>query len=249
MRPQNGLIGLVLANVLALVVPHALADRDYAPRPDADIERLKGSLVSLGDRWRADIDYKVEVEGRWAHRTPLVLSLLVTDDQGVLTDPSGRPIEAQIPLDRPSDIDDDELQYEAGIALDIPNGAFPYPDRLQVEARVIDERDGAVMDHDRSRIRFDAPIVYEPVVVERPVVVDPVIVERPVVYAPAYPAPVVVARPCPPPVVYGGGLHIGVHVGSFGHTRVIHHAPPSHVYRRVVAPRPSHHAVRVRHRP
>ncbi|MEP0848222.1 MAG: hypothetical protein HRF50_15535, partial [Phycisphaerae bacterium] len=134
--------------------------------------------------------------------------------------------------------------------LEITSGAFPYPDRLQVEARVIDERDGAVADHERSRIGYCPPVVYEPVVVERPVVVDPVIVERPVVYAPVYPAPVVVARPCPPPVVYGGGVRVGVHIGSFGHTRVVHHAPPSHVvHRRAVAPRPAHHAVRVRHRP
>ncbi len=238
MRRRECAMRAIVAGVLC-VGPVGIASADHGryARADADIEKLSAEIREAGRDWRVDVRYDVELEGRGAFTDALSLRLFVTDDEGVVVDPEGRPIEIDIPLDRPTDVDDDELKFESGAVFTLPDGAFAYPDRLRIEAVVLDVRDDTVLDRSSSRMRFDPPVIYEPVIVERPVIA-PVYVERPVVVAPVYRPPVVVGH---------RSVHVSAHFGS-GHgsfTRVVRAAPRPVYHRRVVSHRSYHRVTRV----
>lgn len=247
MRRRIRPLWLVLPGLIGLPAAAAAeTDHHRYPRAKVDIERLKAEIRSAGSEWRVDVQYEVEVEGRGAHREELALVLFVTDEEGVLADPDGKPIEVRIPLDRPSEIEDDEIEFKAGTAFTLPDGAFARVDRLRIEAVVIDVRDESVLERESAPILYEPPIVYERVEYE-PSVAAEVVIERPVFHA-----SVIVERPVcvPPPVVhrrvvigrsYGlaGGVHIG-HSRHVTHTRVIRPAPLP-VYHRSLAVHRSYH--------
>lgn len=207
---------LAAAALAATTAAAALADHDYGIRPNAKISRLKAEMRLSGHDWRVDVDYRVRIRDAWA--APLVLVLYVTDDQGVLTDPQGEPIEIGIPLERPSDTGRRGDRFEAGVVMMLPDGAFARPDRLRIQGMVIDERDGAVLDRDDSRIRFRESVVYEPVPVYGGYV------GAPAVYGPVY-----------GPAVRRSSIHVGVNIGRRpAYSRVIRSAPAPVLHRRTV---------------
>ncbi len=202
------------------------------PRPDVDIDELSARIQRAGADWRLDVDYQVDIDHAGRSAEPLQLVLSVRDDEGVLADPEGRPFEVMIPLDRPSDVDDDEFEFEAGTALSLPDGAFAWPHRLVLEGIVLDPRDSAVLDRDSTRVRYSEPVYYQPapVVVESPVVVD------------SYPSSVYVADPYPVYVdPYPRSVVVGAHL-SFGRSHCV--SPAREYHRRtVVVRRPDHRVV------
>ncbi len=223
-------------------ISDAQADDGYAaptgvianlPRPDVDIDDLSARIVRAGADWRMDVEYDVDVEDARFTQQPLHLVFSIRDDQGLLADTEGRPFDVMIPLDRPSDADGDDLEFEAGTALSLPDGAFAWPHRLVLEAVVLDPRDHAILAADSTKVSYREPVYYEPapVVVGSPAVIEP----YPSTVYVSDPYPVVVADPYPSSLAFGASF-------SFGRSHCVTPYPSYH-RRTVVVRRPDHRVV------
>lgn len=97
---------------LAAIASPALAGSDI------DIEKLKCEPI-LGPEFVLCVDYCVEVEGRPPAALELRLQVLECGRQ--MVEPDGAPIELVIPLDQPTEIDDDEAEFEGQVKFVLPH--------------------------------------------------------------------------------------------------------------------------------
>jgi hypothetical protein len=128
--------------------------RHRCGRADADIDSLDASLRHTRGGWQLRVEYEVEIEDA-CRRERFSLILRVTERGRPVIDRYGRPIVFEIPLDRPTDIDDDELEFEHSVTLTLPDGSVGNPRKLKLEAKVIRARDGRVLDRERESIDYD----------------------------------------------------------------------------------------------
>ena len=96
----------VLTIAIAAAAP-AWADDERRERPDVDIDSLKASMRYYDGSWHVSVKYEVEVED--GVPSDLRLVLYFTERGRTVLDPTGEPIEFIVPLDEPSEVDDDEI--------------------------------------------------------------------------------------------------------------------------------------------
>ena len=132
----------------------AAGDRHHAPY-DVDIESLKGELWRADGQWVLEIRYDVEVEDGRPALGELELILYVTEHGHVIADELGRSLEFVVPLDLPSEVDDDEIEFESRTAVALPDGAFYDPDDLRLEAVVVRASDGYPLARKGKSIKYD----------------------------------------------------------------------------------------------
>ncbi len=127
----------------------ASADDERRERPDVDIDSLKASMRYFDGSWHVSVRYEVEVED--SVPSDLRLVLYFTERGRTVRDPKGEPIEFIVPLDEPSEVDDDEIEFEETIILELPDRSFRNPRRLKVHAVAVYGPQGRSLDRkDRS---------------------------------------------------------------------------------------------------
>ncbi len=132
------LIGTLAAVALGgFAVPTARADHEDYPKPRVkiDFESLKGELRWSRGEWQLRIKYDVEIE-KYERGDRFELVLYVSEHGEVVRDDEGKPIEWVVPLDRPSEIDDDELEFESRITVYRPGDSIRYPKKLRINGIV-----------------------------------------------------------------------------------------------------------------
>ena len=147
----------VAAALLATcLVPSAATagHRDHwsCAKPDVDIDALKAGLRYSRGQWRLSVKYEVETEDAAPGRFDLVLRM--TQRRRLIVDHTGRPITFVVPLDRPDDVDDDEMEYKGRFAAVFANGLFASPKSLDIEARIVDRHTGRVVAHKKKSIEY-----------------------------------------------------------------------------------------------
>jgi hypothetical protein len=123
--------------------------------PDVDIESLRGELWRASGEWLLEVRYDVEIEDYRPPPGDLELILYVTEHDYTLVDQAGRPIEFVVPLVHPSEVDDDELEFEDRLIVTLPDGVFGNPDRLRLEGIVVRVGDDYALDRKGKSIKFD----------------------------------------------------------------------------------------------
>lgn len=142
-----------IATLLAALTAAASAgQRDL----DVDIDELSGELARGEHEWLLEVRYEVEVEGATA-AGPFDLVLNVSEHDRLLTDGERRPLVFAIPLDRPTDVDDDEAEYEGTVMVSLPRDSFVDPDDLELVGRVYVRGDDRPVAHDDDDIDYDRP--------------------------------------------------------------------------------------------
>jgi hypothetical protein len=144
--------------LVALSASAALADgHRRGARPDVDIESLRGELWRVGGEWLLEVRYDVEVEDYLPRPGELDLILYVTEHDGVLADHAGNPIEFVVPLEHPTEVDDDELEFEDRVTVTLPNGTFHDPRHLRLHGVVVHVDGDYPLDRKDKSIKFDKP--------------------------------------------------------------------------------------------
>jgi hypothetical protein len=133
-------------------------DRRHHKRPDVDIEKLKGEVWRSPDEWLLRVRYEVEIED-WRRGDAFELVAYVTEDGYRLANPAGQPVEFVIPLDRPSEVDDDELEFESSFTVRLPERSFRDPDRLRLHGMVVFAGDSLPLEKEDTSIKYDRPKV------------------------------------------------------------------------------------------
>ena len=141
--------------VTCLVPPTATAghrDRWRWAKPDVDIDSLKAQLRYSHGQWRLSVRYEVETENAAPGRFDLILRM--TQRCHLMVDHTGRPVTFVVPLDRPDDVDDDEMEYKGRFAAVFASGLLANPKKLDLEARIVDRHTGRVVAHERKSIKL-----------------------------------------------------------------------------------------------
>jgi len=141
----------LLAGAAVPAVAEASGRHHRRSHADADIESIDARLRYVGGAWRLNIRYEIEIEDA-SRRDRFDLVLSVVEQGRRLRDRHGRPMTIVIPLDRPTKVDDDEIEFERSITLRIPAGAIDRPSRLRVIAKVVEARSGRVLDRDKESV-------------------------------------------------------------------------------------------------
>ena len=127
-------------------------DHRSCAKPDVDIDSLKAGLRCSGGQWRLSVKYEVETEDAAPGRFDLVLRM--TQRRRLVVDHTGRPVTFVVPLDRPDEVDDDEMEYRGRFAAVFASGLFARPKKLDIEARVVDRYTGRVVAHKKKSIEY-----------------------------------------------------------------------------------------------
>lgn len=146
---------LSVSAVLVCAAGAAWADDE---RPDVDIDSLRASIWYDDGRWHIHVKYEVEAETEDGVPDDLRLVLFFTERGRVVTDPKGEPIEFVVPLDRPSEVEDDEIEFEDRIMLELPDRSFRNPLRLKVNAVVVYGPEGRTLDRKDRSVKLKAPL-------------------------------------------------------------------------------------------
>ncbi len=166
MSGRNNKLNLMLAASLTMALAQPVfADRDRgqrAPRhggyrgsgADVDIESLKAKLLGGWNDSVLQVRCKVEIEDAWPGQR-FDLWLRVTERGRELSDRRGRPVRVRVPLNRPTDIDDDEFEFDERLELPLPH-AMPWnAKRLRIQAKVVGRNSGRVFDRDDATIKVE----------------------------------------------------------------------------------------------
>jgi hypothetical protein len=149
-RPAGVLMFVAMSASIALLGGgQAIAD------PDVDIESLRGELWRASGEWLLEVRYDIEIEDDLPPPGDLELIVFVTEHGHSLLDQAGRPIEFVVPLVHPSEVDDDELEFEDRIVVALPDGVFDDPGRLRLEGVVVRVGDDCVLDRKNRSIKFE----------------------------------------------------------------------------------------------
>ncbi len=164
MSRRNDKLNLILATSLTvLLASPAFADRGgrrhgprhggyHGSRADVDIESLKAKMIGGWNDATVRVRCKVEIEDAWPGER-FDLMLRVTERGRELSDRRGRPVRVRVPLNRPTDIDDDEFEFDERFELPLPNGAHWNAKRLRIWAKVVGRNSGQVFDRDDASIK------------------------------------------------------------------------------------------------
>ncbi len=150
-RSHSALSALSAVLFSAIAIGAASADDKRHEWPEVDIDSLSASMRYYDGRWHVSVKYEVEAEAEDGVPDDLRLVLYFTERGRVVTDPKCEPIEFVVPLDRPSEVDDHEIEFEDRITLELPDRSFRDPRRLKVNAVAVYGSEGRSLDRkDRS---------------------------------------------------------------------------------------------------
>jgi len=143
---------LTISAGILLLAAQANADH-REKRADVDIDSLKAEIYPERHGWRVGVRYEVEVEDYYGKK-PLLLVMNLRERGRVLTERDGRPIEIVVPLDRPTEIDDDELEFEDSISVSLDEHVVCYPGSLRIEATVVDPHTNRPLERKQRSVRY-----------------------------------------------------------------------------------------------
>ncbi len=139
--------------LMAIFAAHATGASRSDQRLKVDIDSLKGRLHEVAAEWELTIEYKVEIDNaRPGEKFELLFQ--VAENGRAVCDEEGWPITIVVPLDRPSKVDDDELEFEDSVVATLPRGLFKDPKRLRVIAVVVWAGNHQPLDHKDKRIKY-----------------------------------------------------------------------------------------------
>lgn len=122
---------------------------------DVDIESLKPELQfdHREGQWWLKVRY--DVETKYAPNGQFDLVVELHERGAPLLDERGEPVHFAVVLDRPTDVDDEELEYESRFEVALPSGLAFHPEKLKAHGVVVDRQNGDVLDIKRESVDFD----------------------------------------------------------------------------------------------
>ena len=151
--------GIIVAALTAFTVQPAVSKadgrfyRDHRSRIDVDIDSLDAEIRYARGHWQLRVWYDVEVEDmRRYDRLDLVLTLKQRGRP--LLDSWGRPLTIVIPLDYPTEVDRDKVEFKRSRVFTLPDYVIERPRRLKLHAKVVMARCGSVLDRKSESIDF-----------------------------------------------------------------------------------------------
>ncbi len=151
---QTGLV----ATMAILAADNATAeaghrDRYNRRRVDVDIDSLRGELRYGRSGPELHVRYKIEIEDASPYDA-FDLVLHVSEHGRRVTDHHGRPITFILPLQHPSDVDDDELEYRDRAVLRLIGGRIRNARHLRLHAEVVRRGSQRTLDHKDTSVRY-----------------------------------------------------------------------------------------------
>lgn len=116
----------------------------------AKIEELKGKGCCTPEGLSGCIRYEVETEYIAPGQLDLVLEFSHRGQK--LTDEQGRPITVVVPLDDPSDVDDEEIEYKGSVPTPLPSG--PWCEDLRIHGQVVNRGTNTVLDRGKGELEL-----------------------------------------------------------------------------------------------
>lgn len=105
---------------------------------DFEIDSLDGKLYRRFDSWLLRIDYEIEIETERGFRPQGLELILSLKERGYqFLDRRKKPIIFSIPLDRPTEVDDDEVEFEGRLAIELPCDVFRNPNDLRIYGKLM----------------------------------------------------------------------------------------------------------------
>ncbi len=155
MRFQRVPVAVIAALTFVMLQATAGADHRRPARRDVDvdIDSIKAELSHVRGEWLLDVKYDIEIEDYYSgDRFELIVYL--TENKYELTDQRGRRIEYVSPLDRPTKVKRDELEFEHRVTLTVPERAFRNPKRLRLHAVVFYAGDDQPLEHKDRSVKY-----------------------------------------------------------------------------------------------
>ncbi|NLE57181.1 MAG: hypothetical protein GX616_02385 [Planctomycetes bacterium] len=113
---------------------------------EADIEDLDAEIRWDGEKWRLSVEYDVEIENAGGGESfDLVLSLF--DKRGRNT-----PVQITVQLVQPTEVDDNEVEYESTVEARIDASLVGDPTRLRLRGMVVYRGGGIVLDEKETSV-------------------------------------------------------------------------------------------------
>lgn len=141
---------LVVGLLAGLAVP---ASQAGSP-PDADIDDLDGDLYRTKEGWELKVAFEIEIETYHPRSDEFALVLLVSNDGRPIRDELGKPLEIVVPMEKPTKIDDDEVEYEGKISIIFDPEDVDDPRKLRINARLIRLADNLTLDVKRIKAKY-----------------------------------------------------------------------------------------------
>ncbi|MCB9855541.1 MAG: hypothetical protein H6818_07610 [Phycisphaerales bacterium] len=146
-----------MALLSATNLAHADGGRRHRDHRDADLD-VSARIDFHRDDAVLNVKIKAEIEGRFLRDTYNVL--LTIEPAGPRFD--GRFVRPQtviVPLNRPSKIDDDEIEFRQRVNVVLPRNLARFGNALVIRAELVSASSGRVLDRDTSFINEDRPPV------------------------------------------------------------------------------------------
>lgn len=144
---------LSFAMLGATTAANADHDRGFRGRRDADLE-VKARLNCRRGGAQLDVRIKAEIEGRFLRDRYNVILTIAPAHPGF----GGQFVQPQtviVPLQRPSDIDADEVEFNQRAMILLPLNLARFGDSLIVNAELVSATTGRALDRDQSFVRQD----------------------------------------------------------------------------------------------
>ncbi len=139
---------LTLAMLGTTSVANADHNRGFRGRRDADVD-VRAQLQFYRGHAQLNVRIKAEVEGRFLRdQYNVVLTIEPANRQHNRR--LVRPLTVVIPLGRPSDIDDDEIEFKRHVNLQLPRHLARFGNSLIVNAKLVSANSGRVLESDTT---------------------------------------------------------------------------------------------------
>lgn len=159
--------GLVVCLLAGLAAPSAMAVR---PAHDAKIDELEGYLSREDKSWELEIEFEVEIETDRMPAEEFALVLNISNDGRPIKDDRGKPFEIAVPLEKPSKVKDDEIEFKGEITIILERRDIDDPRRVRVVAQLVRVEDDLTHDVERAKVKYDKDDDHGAVVVIAPYV-------------------------------------------------------------------------------
>jgi hypothetical protein len=129
----------------------ATAQAGNRHRGEVEIEDLSARITEYDGGWQLRAEYEVETEDYARSRFDLILRLAHNGE--VLGDANGQPLDYVVGLDSPSDVDDEELEYEGKINETVFLPSTWDRHDLRLEALLMDRHTNRIVDSRSTKVK------------------------------------------------------------------------------------------------
>ena len=140
---------------LALLGSTAIVNADngirYRGQRDADLD-VSGRVHFQRGNAVLNARIKAEIEGRFL-RDAYNVVLTIEPANARFGRRFVRPQTIIVPLGRPSDIDDDEIEFKQRVSVVLPRNLARFGNGLIIKAKLVSASSGRVLDRDKSSVR------------------------------------------------------------------------------------------------